>query len=129
MRLLLDTHVLIWLDLESQKVPPAVAHAIRSRETACFLSWASVWELTIKQSRGLLKLATRRDDLAASYVRAGRLSMLPMASHHFSVLAQLPYHHRDPFDRLLIAQAISEDLRLVSADHAFADYNVQFLWN
>jgi PIN domain nuclease of toxin-antitoxin system len=123
MRILIDTHILLWWMMNDSKLSARAADLIKSRETVVFLSTVSIWELRIKESLGKIKLpVTFADDL-----KQERFEMLSIHPEHAHSVSTLPMHHRDPFDRLLIAQAITEDLTLVTHDNAFAQYGVSCL--
>ena len=122
MRLLLDTHVLIWW-AGRKRVVPAAADAIRSPENEVFVSVASVWEAEIKAASGKLKLTA---ELAAEPAEHG-FSPLDINARHAVAAARLPQHHNDPFDRMLIAQAQLEGLTIVTRDPVFDRYSVAVL--
>jgi PIN domain nuclease of toxin-antitoxin system len=88
----------------------------------------SLWEIAIKVSLGKLALPGEYEDLLPSSVLDSGMSLLPIETHHLAVVRQLPFHHRDPFDRLLLAQAIAENLVLVSKDGQFLNYPVEIVW-
>ncbi|MEQ1856738.1 MAG: type II toxin-antitoxin system VapC family toxin [Longimicrobiales bacterium] len=121
MRLLLDTHVLIWWD-EGEGLAPAAMKAIQSADQV-YVSAASGWEIAIKASRG--RLETRRR--TADAVAASGFEELPVRLSHVEGVQELPWHHRDPFDRLLAAQAMAERLTLVTRDTVFRQYGVRTL--
>jgi PIN domain nuclease of toxin-antitoxin system len=121
-RFLLDSHVLIWLDTGDARLSAVALERLRqSRER--FLSAATAWELALKQAAGKLKL----DASISSTLSAFGLLELPVSIRHGEWAARLPPHHRDPFDRLLLAQAQLEGLILVSADRKLAQYGVPIL--
>lgn len=128
MRLLLDTHVFLWAAAEPRLLSAPAAAAIRKRANDLFLSAASIWEMAIKRSLG--KLET--DIPLAALIEQGRdrlhLRILPIAAEHGVGVEVLPFHHKDPFDRLLIAQALAEEMKIVSADAHFDSYAVDRLW-
>lgn len=127
MRLLLDTHVFIWF-LSKQSVLPAETRAkIIDPENIKFLSIASVWEMSIKAGLGKLNLAFSTKDLVAEFQKYSGL-ILPVSLEHSLAVENLPWHHKDPFDRMLITQALCDDLLLVSHDAQFAQYPVQILY-
>jgi PIN domain nuclease of toxin-antitoxin system len=121
-RWLLDTHILLWLDAEPERIPRQILAQFDRVETAYF-SAASVWELEIKRSVGRIRFDGR---VTAFAERAG-LAELPIAARHAEAAAALPLHHRDPFDRMLVAQAIAEGLTLVTADQRLRAYPVALL--
>lgn len=124
-RLLLDTNVVVWLLLsDHDAVSEKAVEALLDERNTISLSAVSVWEIAIKRSRGKL-------DIEADWPRAlSRLGFnpLPVTSTHAQQVEHLPWHHRDPFDRLLVAQAALEDHALVSADPQIADYDVEVVW-
>lgn len=128
MRLLLDTHTFLWFITADPKLSPAAERAIRDGSSQPLLSMASVWEIAIKVGTGRLPIPAPLKTFIPEQLRANRIGVLPIELRHTFEVAQLPLHHRDPFDRLLIAQAISEDVPLVSADSAFDAYPIQRLW-
>ncbi len=121
MNLLLDTHVLIWWDEGSRLAPPA-RRAIEQAD-AVYVSAASAWEIAIKMTLGRVR-TTRTVEQAAG--EAGFLE-LPVTFQHAAAVAVLPAHHRDPFDRLLIAQAGVEGFTLVTRDPAFESYGIRLV--
>ncbi|MDR2945359.1 MAG: type II toxin-antitoxin system VapC family toxin [Candidatus Adiutrix sp.] len=127
MRLLLDTHVLIWFFSKQSLLPLKIRELILDPVNEKFLSIASVWEMAIKSGQGKLKLPVSPRDLVTEFQGAGGL-ILPITLDHAWATENLPWHHRDPFDRLLIAQAAFEKLTLVSHDGQFDNYTVSRLW-
>ncbi|MEX2048861.1 MAG: type II toxin-antitoxin system VapC family toxin [Gemmatimonadota bacterium] len=121
MRLLLDTHVLIWWD-EGATLAPEAGEAIRTAEQV-YVSAASGWEVAIKASLGKLD----SDRPVSDAVTESGFEELPVRLAHAELVRWLPKHHRDPFDRLLVAQAVSEGLTLVTRDRAFDAYDVRVL--
>jgi PIN domain nuclease of toxin-antitoxin system len=130
MRLLLDTCTLLWLEFELAKVPENLASRLKRVETEIFVSVVSGWEIAIKQRLG--KFPSYPPDLA-SLLHASciinRITILPISWQHASAAGSLSLHHKDPFDRLLVAQAQVENLVLVSPDPAFGPYDVEMLWD
>jgi PIN domain nuclease of toxin-antitoxin system len=122
-RFLLDTHTLIWWAEGSPRLPPATDARIR-RANLVFVSIASAWEIAIKASLGRLTVPMAFEDILdeAGFV------LLPVTLVHTNEVARLPHHHRDPFDRMLVAQARAEHLALVSHDRVLRQYDVQILW-
>lgn len=128
MRFLLDTHTFIWLESNASALSLTASNFINDPTNELFLSHVSVWEIQVKTTIGKLKSQTtleRRINLAQS---KARLLLLPIKLEHIYVLGGLPLHHRDPFDRMLIAQSISEGLPIVSRDSALKQYPVVVVW-
>jgi PIN domain nuclease of toxin-antitoxin system len=119
-RLLLDSHVLLWWLVESPRLSDAAYEAIADPSNEIAVSAATPWELEIKRAAGRLRAP---QDLVAR-LRAARFQMLPITAEHGVAAAHLPRHHRDPFDRMLIAQAQIEGLTIVTRDPRFAPYSV-----
>ncbi|WP_310487254.1 type II toxin-antitoxin system VapC family toxin [Chamaesiphon sp. VAR_69_metabat_338] len=128
MKLLLDTHVLIWLVEGSNSLSQPAQQAIEDDGNSLHLSIASLWEMTIKMTLGKLQLGMPIELIVESYLIPTGIEILPIHLNHLLVLRDLPLHHRDPFDRLLISQAQSERLTLISGDRVFGNYPVQILW-
>lgn len=118
MRLLLDTHLFLWAVTDSRKLKAAARRQMLAAEQI-FVSAASIWEIAIKARLGKLNGDPQR--LAQAIEDSGFIE-LPVRALHAARVAQLPLHHHDPFDRLLVAQAISEPLLLLTADEALAQY-------
>lgn len=127
-RLLLDTHVFLWWISDSSNLTAAARLAIADADNVCYLSMASCWEMAIKSSLGKLKLARPVERFVSEQLGANNFTLLNIELRHTAKVEKLPFHHRDPFGRLLIAQAITEKLIIVAADSAFSDYGVKLLW-
>jgi PIN domain nuclease of toxin-antitoxin system len=128
MRLLLDTHSFLWFISGSSNLSGVARDAIEGRENERLLSVASLWEMSIKVSLGKLQLALPFPELVERQVYGNAISLLAIAPEHLDELARLPFHHKDPFDRLIIAQSFAEDITLVGNDSAFERYPVKMLW-
>ncbi|MDO8185352.1 type II toxin-antitoxin system VapC family toxin [Conexibacter sp. JD483] len=124
MKLLLDTHAALWWLDGGERVGPRASDALVDSTNEVLLSAAVVWEVAIKRSLGKLRAPA---GFAAEIQSAGALP-LPVTVAHAEAVEQLPWHHRDPFDRLLIAQALAEGATLVSRDEQFAAYGVPLVW-
>lgn len=127
MRLLLDTHAFIWWFEDNRRLSAGARQAIADA-TEGFLSIASCWEMAIKVSQGRLTLAKPIERLVPEQLGVNGFQLLPVDLDDVARVATLPFHHRDPFDRLLAAQALSDDLTLVSADPVFRKYGVKRVW-
>jgi PIN domain nuclease of toxin-antitoxin system len=118
MRLLLDTHVFLWSVTASRQLKAETRTFLTSAE-AVYVSAASIWEIAIKSQLG--KIDADPESLAAA-IEASGFQELPVSAAHAAAVAKLPMHHTDPFDRLILAQAFTEPLRLVTADRTLAAY-------
>lgn len=122
--LLVDTHALLWWLADDAELSDSARGAIADPRSMPVVSAASLWEIAIKRSLGKLRAP---ESLPEEIERAG-FSWLAIEPRHGWAVGTLPDHHRDPFDRLLIAQAIEEDLPIVTADPRFGDYGVEVRW-
>jgi PIN domain nuclease of toxin-antitoxin system len=127
-KLLLDTHVFLWFIGGSERLSATARAAIEAPENERFLSAASIFEMAIKVSLGKLAVGLPLEQLLSRELDAGGFSLLPIEARHVGVLASLPFHHRDPFDRLLAAQALADGLVLLTVDEAFAAYGAPRIW-
>ncbi len=128
MKLLLDTNVFIWLNDAPHRVRDRVMAVISNPDNDLYLSLTSIWEMQIKIQLGKLELSDSLPDILKTQQAGNNLQVLTIDLNHIWSLENLPYHHRDPFDRLLIAQAKTEGMTLVSADGIFEMYDVDLLW-
>lgn len=128
MKLLLDTHVLIWWSSSSERLSTNVYNLITDTSNSLKFSIASIWEMQIKSQSGKLRLNSPLPNLIKTQMQVNNLQILPIELSHIYALDDLPNHHRDPFDRILIAQAIVEKIPLLSIDVAFDSYPVQKIW-
>ena len=128
MNLLLDTHVFIWLDAEPEKLSNTASALIEDRTNQLFLSVASIWEMQIKHRLGKLGLRDALTFLLQDQQEKNDLQILPILLPHTLSLDLLPSIHRDPFDRLLMAQALYERFTLLSHDEVFKRYPVPVMW-
>jgi len=127
MKLLLDTHIFIWWADQPEKLPPATLSALEDDANELLLSVVSVWEMQIKIQLGKLKLTLPLKELVKKQQETNDLTVSAVALTHVLALDALPFHHKDPFDRLLIAQSIEEGLTIVTADSQFSSYSVKLL--
>ena len=121
MVLLLDTHVLLWALDAPERLPPGAIAQLESPETAVYFSAASIWEIAIKTTLGKIDFTYPPEAIAQAARDTGFVE-LPVRAEHGAMVARLPLHHRDPFDRLLIAQALLLPAQLVTADAALVPY-------
>ncbi len=127
MKLLLDTHTLVWWETNPSQIPTETLDLIGSSDHETMISVISFWELVIKARSGTFLFSGQIREVAAKQVANG-LILLPVTIEHIDVLRTLPLEHKDPFDRLLIAQAIAESATMISVDRVFACYPVPVLW-
>ena len=127
MTLLLDTHAFLWFVTGDRRLSRASRAALEHEEARLLLSAASVWEMAIKASLGRLTLPARVEDYLAEKIAEG-FEMLPVDWTHAAAVERLPWHHRDPFDRLLVAQALTEKIPIVTRDRVFRRYGVRVIW-
>jgi PIN domain nuclease of toxin-antitoxin system len=127
MKLLLDTHTFLWF-IEDNPNLTANAKNLLESDVDLLISAASLWEIAIKVSIGKLNLTQPFDTFIPDQLRKNAIEVLPIAIAHLALVSALPFHHRDPFDRLVIAQAIIEQLSIVSIDGKFDLYGVNRQW-
>jgi PIN domain nuclease of toxin-antitoxin system len=127
-RYLLDTHAFLWIATDDAQLAPAVRAIFVDSKQECYLSVASVWEMAVKSSLGKLALATSLENLVRGGLERG-LRVLDVTRDHAYLVERLPFHHRDPFDRLLVAQAMHEGMQLVSRDERIDAYAVTRIWS
>lgn len=128
MRLLLDTHTFLWWLNDDPALSGPARTAIATERNECHLSLASCWELAIKSSLGKLRLSRPVERFIPEELAANDFRLLPLDFRHVARVESLPFHHRDPFDRLLVAQALTEKMSLVSADAVLSAYGVERIW-
>lgn len=128
MNLLLDSHTFLWWALEPTKLSPDANTALQDVANTLYLSVASIWELQIKFQLGKLTLPKSLSDLVQNQQWVNGMRLLAIEPAHIYGLATLPLHHKDPFDRLIIAQATAESMTVVGNDSKFAFYSVSILW-
>ena len=128
MRVLLDTHVFLWWVEGDRALPAKARAALADQDSECLISLVSVWELAIKAGLGKLKLALPVMRYVVEHAAANGFGVLDIRMGHIGRVETLARHHGDPFDRLLIAQAIEEKLPIVTADPVFRRYGVKRIW-
>ena len=128
MKLLLDTHAFLWWVEGTPAVGRRAKAAVADPDNEVFFSIASCWELAIKIRLGKLRLAEPLQRFVPRQLSANGFSLLDLRFDHVVRVVDLPLHHGDPFDRLLVAQALADDLTVVSADRTFRKYEVGVLW-
>ena len=128
MKLLLDTHALLWMVSSSDRLSSSAREAIAVEANELYFSIAGYWELGIKQSLGKLELASDWEDTLPREITRNRIVWLPIEPKHVHEVAALPWIHRDPFDRLMVAQARVEGLSIISRDQSLTEYDIRVLW-
>jgi PIN domain nuclease of toxin-antitoxin system len=124
---LLDTHAFLWFASGDEKLPIHIQDTIKNLKNSCFVSVASMWEISIKQRLGKLN-STLSIDKLFKLAEKNQIEILQISSEHLMKLSKLPLHHNDPFDRLIISQSIAEKLILISKDNALKSYPVKLSW-
>lgn len=127
MKILIDTHVFLWFINDSRKLISNAAEILES-DIDLLLGIASLWEIAIKVNLKKLTLPDAYEIFIPQQIALNSIEILNVSIEHLAVVAKLPLHHRDPFDRLLIAQAIAENIAIISADNKFDMYGVNRLW-
>ncbi|MBL0049284.1 MAG: type II toxin-antitoxin system VapC family toxin [Bacteroidetes bacterium] len=127
MAFLLDTHAFLWFVSGDKQLPETVKAKIMDINEPCFLSVASLWEITIKKQIGKLTLDISLEELF-EYAERNQIEIIQITYDHFLTLEKLPGHHNDPFDRLIVSQAIAENLTLISKDKGLKKYKIKQQW-
>ena len=128
MRLLLDSHAFLWFILGDQRLSDRARLAIAAADTDVLISPATLWEMAIKVRLGKYKLPGPFGPFMDTQLTSNRIQLLPIEVRHTALLASMPFHHRDPFDRLIVAQALAESIGVVSVDAMLDAYGVSRLW-
>jgi len=129
MKYLVDTHAFLWFIAGDSNLPDHARWLIETPDIECLFSVAAIWEIVIKSSQGKLKVPMPTSALVCEHVWSNKMEILEAEIEHFDVLHTLPHHHRDPFDRMMIAQAIHNDLTVITKDKAFSQYDVKIEWS
>jgi len=127
-RVLLDTHALLWFSLDDARLSARAKSVIMDRSNEPLVSPATFWEIAIKVSLGKYEVEEELVPLFSRLIAQNGMVLLPITIEHAAAVADLPHHHRDPFDRLLVAQAISEGIPIISTDHELDAYPVTRIW-
>ena len=125
MKILLDTHIFLWLLSGDGRLSGPAKTIFLNEENEIYFSVASLWEIGIKISLGRLKLADNWKEVIEDEMAVNLIKLLQISKRHCYKLVDLPFHHRDPFDRMLIAQAMVEELSILSCDGQFCAYDVR----
>ena len=127
MKYLLDTHAMIWFFENDKQLPEKIRSVISDGNNIIYASIASIWEIAIKIGLGKLEL-TLTTDMIFEQIEKDDFILLAITNEPINIIQTLPHHHRDPFDRMIIAQAQAENCTIISRDGAFEDYDVPVLW-
>ncbi|MFY7911867.1 MAG: type II toxin-antitoxin system VapC family toxin [Emticicia sp.] len=127
MNILLDTHALLWFYGGDAQLSLTSQNLIKDISNNCHVSIASIWEITIKYNIRKLELENSLADLF-EFIKRNQISVIPIEFEHLLKLSSLPLIHRDPFDRIIIAQGITEKLTVISKDSFFTDYDLPIIW-
>ncbi len=128
MNILLDTHTFLWWITDAKELSEKARSQIKNGNNTLFWSAASSWETAIKYALGKLTLSEAPGTFIPTELKKNRIELLPITSNHAFHAGQLPLHHQDPFDRMLIAQAQLESFILLSSDSKFDQYDVEVVW-
>jgi len=127
-KVLIDTHALLWLLEDAPQLSRQAREVFLDPEVQLFFSAASYWEICIKLSIGKLELTDDWEKIISRELRRNEIRWLALEPAHMRRVVDLPWHHRDPFDRLLIAQAMHESMGIITADAHFQAYRVRVIW-
>jgi len=128
MRILIDTQAFIWFVEDDKQLPEEIKTKLEDLDNSIIISIASLWEMTLKMSLGKLHLGCNIEVMIEKVYQNG-FEVLPILPNHIIRLSKLDYFHRDPFDRIIISQGLSENIVIVSSDKAFDEYGVKRAWN
>ncbi|TVQ08202.1 MAG: type II toxin-antitoxin system VapC family toxin [Bacteroidetes bacterium] len=127
MNLLIDTHALIWFITDNDKLPLKTKQIIENKENNCYVSIATYWEIGIKNSIGRLELNTDLETIFQIIEEPG-FETLPITINQILKNTYLEFHHQDPFDRIIVAQSLTEKMTIITRDSQFVNYNVPIIW-
>jgi PIN domain nuclease of toxin-antitoxin system len=124
MNLLLDTHTFLWFVNDDPRLSERFKDLIENENNVSYLSIASLWEMSIKYNLGKLTLAPSYEEFVEKEIITSRINLLNIELEHLKINATLPFHHRDPFDRLIIAQSMAENIPVITVDSVFNKYSI-----
>ena len=128
MNILLDTHALLWLITGDKRLSKTSMKIFLNTDNRLYFSIISLWEICIKKSLDKISLKNNWLDIIQEEMKTNSIQWLPVEVHHCAKVIELPFYHRDPFDRMLIAQAMTEDLSILSRDNRFSAYDIKCIW-
>lgn len=129
MNLLLDTHTLLWILTDDKKLSKTVKELFLSEENEIYISVASIWEIAIKVSIGRLNLSEPLKEFVQNHIKGNDIKILAVDAEDTYPIETLPFHHKDPFDRLIIAQSMTRNYPILSADVEFDAYPIKRIWS
>ncbi|WP_017293104.1 type II toxin-antitoxin system VapC family toxin [Geminocystis herdmanii] len=127
MKILIDTHIFLWYVTNNQKLNESTKLIINDRGNIIYISQASIWEIAIKNSVGKLTFNSSFREFIEEQIRVNDFNILTFNLSNFEQITKLPFHHRNPFDRIIIAQSIIEKIPIISYDEMFKFYDIQLL--
>jgi PIN domain nuclease of toxin-antitoxin system len=128
MKYLLDTHSLLWLTTNDSRLSLMAQELYLDAGNDIFFSMASIWEMAIKSSIGKISFESNLEDFVEDHIKGNNIEILKIELPHILRIERLPFHHRDPFDRLIIAQAIEDNISVIGNDTEFDKYKVNRVW-
>lgn len=128
MKVLLDTQAFLWIIADGERLSSRARQVFLDQNNMLYFSAVSLWEISIKYSLGKLELAPDWPVSIRREMQSNTIQWLPVEMEHCVQVSQLPFHHRDPFDRMLVAQALVEDMTLLSSDHQMKAYAARCIW-
>ncbi len=128
MNILLDTHAFLWFITDNPMLSSSARILIENINNDRFISLASIWEIAIKTSLNKLEIAKPFSEFIPNQLKQNYINLLPINISHLIKVAELPFHHRDPFDRLMISQSLIERIPIISKDTVFDDYGIKRFW-
>ena len=128
MKFIADTHAFIWFIADSPQLSGTARKLLESADSERLFSIASIWEIAIKTSLGKLSFDKPLEQFLPEQIAANDTRLLDISFSHALLVANLPFHHRDPFDRMIIAQSLTENLPILSDDHALDAYGIKRIW-
>lgn len=128
MKYLIDTHTLLWIVTNDPKLSAKAKDLYLDSENEIFISLASIWELSIKSSIGKISLEQPLDEFVDEHVKGNDIRILKIELPHVLRIENLPFYHRDPFDRLIISQSIEDNIPIIGSDKTFDSYPIKRIW-
>lgn len=128
MKILIDTQAFLWLSMDAPELSKKAKKIFLDEKNELYFSLASIWEISIKTSIGKLSFEKSFENIILQQLQENSIQQLPITFRHVTKVVNIPFHHRDPFDRLLISQAIEDKLSILSSDTLFDKYDVHRLW-